>query len=789
MHGPPGDLPSYPLQRVTSQGFRDECAVPLHKTGNSRYTAERIAESMADVPGGLSELQRTSNFFNDMKPSNRSGGSSLFRNLNPNAEPTTREIRHADSDAFFKQTYTSGQYSARPLTLGSYNKNDEESLESYRGDHDLDSESSVDGSSIQKHTILNDDFSEEDELDDDYSSGNEEESSSDDEDREEFQRKARKELKLLCKNPVPNRRSWLGFFGRVFLLLFILVGILSSVAYVYIDDWIKVQDILSQVSTWHPQRKYQQMPQDVKEISERMLRLERQFTQLSENSRQSSEDILGLNSQLQVVLENIETLKLAAQDHSQQLSSSNSQTNEFDQMLKAIELKVDQASKALGQINVDDSIATNGIIITLASNIDSAGHQVDELSKRLSKLEEAQSIDDAVSEALDKILPSRLIVSFNATTGEFTAPLEFWKYISTQVSELQSGSQHSGHNKQEFLAENKKIIEEYLSSYNNEYSAAVVPKDVIKEMIYKELSYLRTETSDTLASMEKKLQKSVQENLSNHIPLSDGQDHALPTELNLLIRTALHRYISHTISKPDFADLASGAKVIPSLTSHSYDWKDGLPLRERTVHKVLGVLGFGRMKVNRPSTAFSSDIRLGNCWPFNGPTGQIAIDMGKSVKLQDVGVVHVRMDQTPNPKSAPRKISVYAQVLDPELRSNIATLVRQSEIATFPEEYVKFMSLEYDLMDDDEFQVFPVPQYIQNLNLAASKVAFDVESNWGNDEFTCLYRLRVFGELTEETSDVTVDSAGATTAEFPSVNDEEAESLESETATPVDSEE
>lgn len=62
-----------------------------------------------------------------------------------------------------------------------------------------------------------------------------------------------------------------------------------------------------------------------------------------------------------------------------------------------------------------------------------------------------------------------------------------------------------------------------------------------------------------------------------------------------------------------------------------------------SIENSLSMVGFGRMKINPPSTAFNNDINLGSCWPFNGPSGHVALTLGSVMSPTDLGLIHVML--------------------------------------------------------------------------------------------------------------------------------------------------
>ena len=61
-------------------------------------------------------------------------------------------------------------------------------------------------------------------------------------------------------------------------------------------------------------------------------------------------------------------------------------------------------------------------------------------------------------------------------------------------------------------------------------------------------------------------------------------------------------------------------------------------------------------------------------------------------------------------------------------------------------EYIRVANFTYNIHAPVHIQTFPVGDEVRELGIDFGKVVLMVKSNWGRDEFTCLYRLRVHGE-------------------------------------------
>ncbi|KAF5098074.1 hypothetical protein D0Z00_002161 [Geotrichum galactomycetum] len=382
--------------------------------------------------------------------------------------------------------------------------------------------------------------------------------------------------------------------------------------------------------------------------------------------------------------------------------------------------------------------------------------EIDTLKNRVNNLE-LFAKEHGIFNLLNESLPESVLVDFDSETGNVTSILELWQIIASEL-EANHGSK-----------EIKETILSYFNTYFKRFThrKQVSPKAQIpvyvsksvffKQIIEKELESLKFDIKKEVASLNTAIGSELPGLVSN---TAEGNKTLLL--VNALIKNAIQRYVTHTISKPDFVDLGSGAKIIPELTSSSYDWKHALPELERKFRQFLGRFGFGRMKVNRPQVAFTgssgsgSSVSLGGCWPINGRSGQVGVDLGKTVRPSDIGVLHIKAEQTPNPKTAPRHISLYVEINDEKTREDLrATLLAEEQQhmtekedtltndVRVPETFVKISTIEYDLFKE-EFQVFEIVKH--GFDIQTSRVVFTIDDNWGDDDLTCVYRLRLFGE-------------------------------------------
>jgi SUN domain-containing protein 1/2 len=236
-----------------------------------------------------------------------------------------------------------------------------------------------------------------------------------------------------------------------------------------------------------------------------------------------------------------------------------------------------------------------------------------------------------------------------------------------------------------------------------------------------------------------------------NIKASDGQD---VTELiGHLVDTAMSRHSKDTIAKADFGLHSGGAVVIPSLTSDTHE------IRPQGVRQhVIGYLtGHGYALGRPPITALHHETHIGHCWPFKGEQGQLGVTLSRIIRVEEITIDHVARDIAWDMSSAPRKMEVWGLV---EGASNFAKVAAWDAARTNAGEevpmqprslpqsarYVRIAQFEYDVDAPSAVQTFPVDDEVRNAALDFGIVVLRVLSNWGQ-EFTCLYRFRVHGQM------------------------------------------
>ncbi|XP_067927798.1 SUN domain-containing protein 2-like isoform X2 [Watersipora subatra] len=185
-----------------------------------------------------------------------------------------------------------------------------------------------------------------------------------------------------------------------------------------------------------------------------------------------------------------------------------------------------------------------------------------------------------------------------------------------------------------------------------------------------------------------------------------------------MILYELDVFASDRTGMPDFALQSMGAQVVSTRCSQTYYEPHGL----------MTYFGMPLWHLHKdPSIVIQPGVNPGECWCFHGHSGSLVIEMADKVKFNSFSLEHISAKQAATGEilSAPKDIEVYG------LRSELDT------------EGPRLGSWRYQA-NGPRLQFFPVsdmgipPYHVVELR---------VLSNWGQKEFTCLYRFRVHGKL------------------------------------------
>ncbi|CAN6616050.1 hypothetical protein TRVA0_006S02300 [Trichomonascus vanleenenianus] len=507
------------------------------------------------------------------------------------------------------------------------------------------------------------------------------------------------------------------------------------------------------------------IPNDLGELVTRLMAVEQELasvSQLSNNlnsgfhdsSRQSFDLFAKLEGELAEASRGIRDLSRQLASLSGDVADNSDSSDKLAKDLKALQESLHHIQAAISNSSEDYEDLKKSVTDGAEDNagiLKQIEASIEELRNRMSILERAEKGEQSALRLLDEYLPSRLAVSMDPKTHEIQVQPEFWKFLESFVNKHFDSSLDTlplpEFDWDEFKRNNEKVIEDMVKKHaSNDNSAAFVSKDDFKNILAEKLGEQRHDVARKLERLERKIE------LYNATDEKNSEQYAnAPTQLALenLINEQLAKYQAKTsVNKPDYANILSGAKVDYTHTSRTYIPHSDKPLLYRAMRSIVSAAGFGRVAVNQPDVALRERTSVGNCWPLQGSRGTLGILLAEETVVTDLAIEHVPAKLTLNPSSAPRTVSLWGYVENQKEFSRLRDLGLDILESNGMSNYVKLVSGTYDVYTNTAVQLFPVTLAIRHLNIRTDRVVLLVEDNWGSNQFTCLYRVQVFGEKT-----------------------------------------
>ncbi|XP_054622706.1 SUN domain-containing protein 1-like isoform X11 [Dunckerocampus dactyliophorus] len=187
-------------------------------------------------------------------------------------------------------------------------------------------------------------------------------------------------------------------------------------------------------------------------------------------------------------------------------------------------------------------------------------------------------------------------------------------------------------------------------------------------------------------------------------------------EVNVIVKNALRLFSHDRTGLADYALESGGGSILSTRCSETY----------KTRAALLSLFGLPLWYFSQsPRVVIQPDVQPGNCWAFKGSAGFLVIRLSMRILPTAFSLEHIPKALAPSRtlRSAPRDFSVYG--LDDESQER-GTLLGSY---TYEE-------------DGDALQTYSVAE--EN-NKAFQVIEVQVLSNWGHEEYTCMYRFRVHG--------------------------------------------
>lgn len=252
-----------------------------------------------------------------------------------------------------------------------------------------------------------------------------------------------------------------------------------------------------------------------------------------------------------------------------------------------------------------------------------------------------------------------------------------------------------------------------------------VAKQDLEDRLTNLTQNLITDFDITIKQSGERMMNEVASKLSVQLKESHNKDIVIDsfTDENVrrIVKDVLSIYDADKTGLVDYAMEPMGGQVITTRCTESY--------QARTA--VVSVLGIPLwFPTNTPRTVITPGINPGECWAFQNFPGFLVVKLAAPVKISAVSYEHISKKLIANGKidSAPKQFEVYG-------------LKNETD-----KEPILLGSFRYDY-DGEPLQFF---EAVNSEGLVFETIELRVLSNHGNPNYTCLYRFRVHGSVSNE---------------------------------------
>lgn len=199
-------------------------------------------------------------------------------------------------------------------------------------------------------------------------------------------------------------------------------------------------------------------------------------------------------------------------------------------------------------------------------------------------------------------------------------------------------------------------------------------------------------------------------------------DDSATLSLNDLIESAVEKYHQDMLDTADFALESRGGHIIFTKTSSTFETVS--PWIQR-LRKTAGL----SVLTHPPELAIRPETHAGECWSMVGNHGTLGILLSEPIMIQSVTIEHPSKNiLLQDIDSAPKDIEIYG--------------VGNYGIYGQKEELISLGRVYYDINTNKPVQTFTVNS---NPTDSYRSVLIKIKSNWGNSDHTDIYRIRVHG--------------------------------------------
>lgn len=404
--------------------------------------------------------------------------------------------------------------------------------------------------------------------------------------------------------------------------------------------------------------------------------------------------------------------------------------NEFDAKLKIVISQFEKNIKSLlppSLLNVESEIKS---IHNKIQNLQESTKNIKPQNFEFS-LTNVTSLQKQLVSELEKELPTEIPVMVNNSSSMLIIP-EMHNYISHLLSNLIKYSNVT-------LKESSDLSNKYPLNYDlNNYIKEILTNEfqyINKEFFINELnSRLQANKLEILNDLKDNIQMELSRfNEKNNGAKHNGFPERYSTVLLKRLINQIYDVNQHQWGNDlDFMTFAQGTRLMKSLTSSTSLQGNGIaPMQMLSDNKL------------------DSSSTYWQCQPNNQGECHLAIRFNKPIHLTKISYLHGRFTNNLHMmNSAPRKISVYVKLTNGQDITNLQqTAERFNEGQSYggDKTFIKIQTYEYDIFSKKIKQNFPLPPWFIPLKPLVKSIIFQVDSNYGNKDYTSLKKFIVNG--------------------------------------------
>jgi hypothetical protein len=241
-----------------------------------------------------------------------------------------------------------------------------------------------------------------------------------------------------------------------------------------------------------------------------------------------------------------------------------------------------------------------------------------------------------------------------------------------------------------------------------------------------------------------------QEVISNLIP---------DLQLDALARANLKNIAIHGIHQINHFSKGTGARIDPHLTSPNFVF----PSQDVWFPTRWGQWAIGNPipPPNPPEAALTNWEEHGDCWCSSATDNQgfgpsLGVLIAKEIYPEQVIIENINPSGALEPGAAPRDMELLAYITDIDIYNTVRSYSEEifndeAGELQHPYRFVKIASWTYDLESHQNVQAFPVQLDLKSLGAKTDRLVVRAKNNWGggNVDYTCLYRVRLNGEISQ----------------------------------------